>query len=157
MATTLPKICHHKILERGYFKFKGKRYYIPGKWPKEIEAPSREIKAAFFHMLTRLLGAEKNSEAMPSEMTVCELVDQYLEAIQEEERPHTISIMRGVAKHLLRDYSMLAAKDFGPLLLEELRRKLMFSGYDKVKPSTGEVKHYQYTRSGLNYITKRIR
>jgi len=156
------KLSHHKIMQKGYVTHQSKRHYVPGKWPREMKKAPAEVQAAYRLLVRRLLGdksveAQAEEPVLSGELTILELCGRYLKSCKEEEGPKTFPVMRSVVQGLVKFCPYLPAKDFGPLKLKQYRDHLIQIGYYRVKRSTGESTHHQYTRSGINYTTKRIR
>ncbi len=156
------KLSHHKIMQKGYVTHESKRHYVPGKWPREMKKAPAEVQAAYRLLVRKLLGDQTVTDVaeqmeLTSELTITELVNRYLDFCEKNEDAKTYGTMRPVAKALVLFSPRIPAKDFGPLKLQEFRNRLIQTGYDRVKPSTGEVNHHEYTRSGINIIAKRVK
>ena len=156
------KLCHHKLTNRGYVTYERKRHYVPGRWPSDLKKAPAVIEEGYRLLVRKLLGDQTAKDvaeqmALPGDLTIAELCKLYLKSCQKNEDHRTFSVMKSVVKPLVRFSTHLPAKDFGPLKLQEFRNRLIKTGYDRIKPSTGKVTHHEYTRSGINYFAKRVK
>ena len=77
------KLSHHKPTSRGYVTHKGKRYYVPGRWPADQKKAPLEMEAAYRLLVRQLLGdptvVDLREQALLSgDLTMSELCCRYL-------------------------------------------------------------------------------
>lgn len=153
-----PKLSHHKLTERGYITWKGKRHYIPGNWPADKKSPPPKIWSAYSEKVRELLFPSNRPPTpapvpLPAEGVVLwQAIDAYLKFVEDrfQANPHEPGNITRAMRELLELYGPIRADRFSPKCLKAVRDLMVSRG----RTRQGINKHVNYIRTAFRWMVE---